>query len=274
MSLLDDLEQEAQKRKASANDAQQLKVAREEFFKTQIEPGMTALGGYLQKLVDNLKVLKPAKPWRYALPGYGEVVAYSDHDYELKLTAQPQSREIRLTFGCTIAHEECPTVEVERPGKVKSLAGTFQRYHLGGQMEPKKDATGETISSKFRARGRIALVATFNADADSTAVKMIFVNFDALGTALKTVSIGQLSDTLFDDIGRHITREQNNLFREELPDDYRAQLRSTVERDQVKKRWEFKITSRRKTELDALKRQHGGGESLLSKLRTLVKKDR
>ena len=36
---------------------------------------------------------------------------------------------------------------------------------------------------------------------------------------------------------------------------------------------ELKIASRRKTELDALKRQHGSGESLMGRLRNLVKKD-
>jgi hypothetical protein len=157
--------------------------------------------------------------------------------------------------------------------KIKALTGTFQRYHLNGVLlDPKKDAQGEIIAAKFRARGRVALVATFSADADSPSVKMSFVNFDAFGTALKTVSVGQLNDALFDDIGRYLTGEESSLFRESLPDEYREQLRSTVERSQIKKRWEFKISSRRKTDLDALKRQHGG-PSLFGRLRALVKKD-
>jgi hypothetical protein len=273
VSLLEDLEQEAQKRKASADDAQQRKVAREEFFKVNIEPRMAALADYLQKLVANLKVLKPATPRRYTLPGYGEVIAYSDHDYDLKLTTQADSREIKLGFGCTVAQDECALVEMEGI-KVKALAGTFARYQLGGAIiDPKKDGSGDVVSAKFRARGRIVLAAGFNADADGTAVKMSFANVDAFGTTLKTVSVGQLNEALFDDIGRYLTGEESGLFREALPDDYRAQLRSTVERDKVKRRWEFKIASRRKTELDALKAQHGG-DSLFGRLRTLVKKDK
>ncbi len=270
MSLLDDLEHEAQKRQANVSDAQQRKAAREEFFKTQIGPRMAALGDYLTKLVANLKVLKPNKPWRYQLPGYGEIVAYSEHDYDLAQTVQSDAHEIRLTFGCSIAQNETAPVEVEGI-KVKALSATFQRYNLSGQVfDAKKGAAGEILSAKFRARGRIQLTATFHADADSRSLKMTFKNFEALGDVLKTVSLGQLNETLLDDIGRYLAREENHLFREELPTDYREQLRSTVERNKVKQRWEFRISDRRKTELPELQRRHGG---LFSRLRSLVSKD-
>jgi hypothetical protein len=54
VGLLDELEQEAQRRKASAGDAEKRKAEREETFRTQIEPGMTALYEYLQKLTASL----------------------------------------------------------------------------------------------------------------------------------------------------------------------------------------------------------------------------
>jgi len=269
LSLLDDLEQEAQKRKAGADTAQDRKAAREEFFKTQIDPRISALGDYLTRLVANLKALKPAREWRYTLPGFGEIVAHNDHDYELVQTAQPDAREIRLTFGCTIAHERSAPVEVEGI-KVKALAATFQRYNLSGHMfDAKKGEAGEVLSAKFRVRGRIALSATFNANADGVLVRMNFRNFEVLGDAHKAVSIGQLNEGLFDDIGRFLAHEENNLFCENLPTDYREQLRSTVERNKVRQRWELKIADRRKVELAALQRAHG---SVLQRLRGLVAK--
>ncbi|MEP6939113.1 MAG: hypothetical protein ABI846_05070 [Rudaea sp.] len=269
MSLLDDLEHEAQKRKASADTAQDRKAAREEFFKNQIDPRMSALGDYLTRLIAKLKALKPAQEWRYTLPGYGEIVAFSDHDYELVQSAQPDAREIRLTFGCTISHERSAPVEVEGI-KVKALSGTFQRFNLSGQVsDAKKGPAGEILSAKFRARGRIALSATFNADADGILVRMNFRNFETLGDAHRTMSIGQLNEGLFDDIGRFVAHEENTLFREALSVDYREQLRSSVERNKVKQRWELKITDRRKVELAALQREHGG---LLGRLKGLLDK--
>ena len=270
MGLLDELEQEAQKLKANADDAVKRKGDREEVFRTQLDPGMTALYEYLTKLVASLKVLQPKKQLRYALNGYGDIIAYVEHDYDLKVSQQPGSKEITLSFPCAIASEECPTVDVQGGGKVKTVGGAFQRYHLGGLMDPKKDANGEVVSAKFKAKGRIVLSATFSADAESAMVKMNFVNFDTFGSVAKSVAPAQLDAALFDDIGRYLTHEPNALLRETLPDSYRLQLRTKVQQDQIKRRWETKINEQQKTELDQLRRD----QSIAGKFGKLVGKDK
>src|SRR5688500_12690859 len=97
MGLLDELEQEAQRRKATLDQAERQKQERESVYKTQLDPAMQALYEFLAKLVDNLKFLKPKRPQLFKLAGYGDVVGYLEHDYELKTSAQPWSKEITLT---------------------------------------------------------------------------------------------------------------------------------------------------------------------------------
>jgi len=270
VGLLDELEQEAQKRKASADDAEKRKAEREQIFRTQLDPGVTALYEYLNKLVGSLKILQPKKQLRYSLVGYGDIVGYVEHEYDLKVNQSPGSKEIVLSFPCLVATDECPLVEVNGPSKVSTVAGAFQRYHLGGLMEPKKDVSNQIVSAKFKAKGRITLNATFSADADSAVVKMQFVNFDSLGTAAKTVPPAQLNDALFDDIGRYITREPSSLFQEALPDSYRVQLRTKVQQEQIKRRWESKISEQQQSDLEKIKRD----QSLAGKLNKLVSKDK
>src|SRR5579859_2192034 len=67
VGLLDELEQEAQKRRADADDAERRKAERDEVFRTKLDPGITALYDYLNKLIGNLKILQPKKSQRYAL---------------------------------------------------------------------------------------------------------------------------------------------------------------------------------------------------------------
>jgi hypothetical protein len=293
VGLLDELEQEAQKRKATADEAEKQKSDRDEIFRVQLEPGMTALFNYLTKLVASLKVLQPKKQLRYTLNGYGEIVGYPEHEYELKLNQQPGSREITFSYPCLISNEECPTVEVQGASKVRTVASTFQRYHLGGLMEPKKDNSGEVVSAKFKAKGRIVQTAVFSADADTAVIKITLTNFDALNTASKNVPPSQLNDVLFDDIGRYLTHEPNGLFRENLSDSYRNQLRTKVQQEQIKRRWESKISAQQQTDLDKLKRDQSiagkfvkksttpeaaqekpADNSWLGRLKGLVKKDR
>ena len=270
MGLLDELEQQAQQRKANADDAGKRKAEREEIFRTQLDPGMTALHDFLGKLIANLKVLQPKKQLRYNLVGYGDIVGYIEHDYELKVNPQPASKEITLSFPCVIAADECPTVEVLGGAKVRTVAGAFQRYHLGGMQEPKKDVSGEIVSARFNARGKIILHAAFLADADSALVKTTFVNFDSLGTATKAFQPAQLKGEFFDEIGRYIMREPSNLFQEELPDAYRVHLRSKIQQDEIKRKWETKISEVQQQELEKLKRE----QSLAGKFSKLIGGDK
>ena len=170
----------------------------------------------------------------------------------------------------------CAEVERLAPemGAMKTItltvAGAFQRYHLGGLLDPKKDVSNQVVSAKFKAKGRITLSAIFSADVDSAVVKMQFVNFDSLGTATKSVPPTQLNESFFDDIGRYVTREPSNLFQEALPDSYRSQLRTKVQQEQIKRRWESKISAQGDTELEKLKRE----QSLANKFGKLVGKDK
>src|SRR5664279_4989126 len=100
VGLLDELEQEAQKRKANADDAEKRKAEREEVFRTTLDPGMTALYEYLTKLVASLKVLQTRKQLHYAMNGYGDIIGYVEHEYELKVNQQPGSKEITLVYPC------------------------------------------------------------------------------------------------------------------------------------------------------------------------------
>jgi len=267
VGLLDELEQQAQQHKANADDAGKRKTEREEIFRTQLDPGMTALHGFLGKLIANLKVLQPRRQLRYNLVGYGDIVGYVEHDYDLKVNPLPASKEITLSFPCVIASEECPTIEVLGGPKVRTVAAAFQRYHLGGGMQdPKKDANGEIVSARFNARGKIVLHATFLADAESATIKTTFVNFDALGTATKTFQPAQLKTEFFDEIGRYIMREPSNLFQEDLPDSYRVHLRSKIQQDEMKRKWETKISEVQQQELEKLKRE----QSLAGKFSKLI----
>lgn len=287
MGLLDDLEQEAQRRKAGVDDQDRAKQEREAAYRTQLEPGMTALHEYLSKLTQNLSFIKPKKTFNFPLAGYGDLVLQVEHEYELKIQSQPASKEIRLSFPCPIATDECPNIEVVGTTKVKSVAGTFQRFHIGGVTITKKDSNGEVVAATVRARGRITLSAIFSADADSGVVRMQFNNFDQIGgQQTKTVTADQFNEALYDEIGRYIAREPNNLFREALPDDYRKQLRTKVQQEEMKRRWESQMAQRQRDELAEMERQQGlAGKltkvvdqvksgSLFDKLRGLVKKDK
>lgn len=263
MGLLDDLEQEAQRRKASLDEAEKAKAEREHVYRAQLDPAMQAFHEYLGKLTANLAFLKPKTQLRFEIPGYGLLVANIEHEYDLRSEKlSPSAREVVLNFHATVASEACPTVEIVGAGKVRTLNGIFQKLRLAAVHEFKKDDAGEMVSAVFRARGKIPLNVTVATDADTAQVRMSFTNFDSLGVAAKTVPAAQFNEQLYDEIGRFIAREQNALFREAISDDYRKQLQQKLQQDNMRRKWETRIAQQQKDEMEALRRE----QSLKGKL--------
>src|SRR5687768_16162193 len=160
MGLLDDLEQEAQRRKASLEVVARERADCERLYRSQLEPAMQALHDFIARLLENLKFLKPKTVQRYSIPGYGEVVGYIEHDYDLKLEASALARQISLGFTCVVATDECAAIEVQGASKVKAMTATFQKFRLAGLGAYRKDDSGEIVQATFRPRGKIPLSAT------------------------------------------------------------------------------------------------------------------
>lgn len=276
MGLLDELENEAQRRKSEEDSAIALKAARESAYRTTLEPAMGTLLAYLRELVAKLKVLQPKIAIRHTLAGYGDVVGYVEHEYEVHEHRMPSAKEITLSFFCAVAPSECPTIQVEGANRVRALSTLFQRHRLGAPLAPVKDNTGEVVSATFKAKGRIPLTAVFSADTTTGQLRLTFTNFDDLAPVTRNVAPESVNEALYDEIGRYVMREPTRLLREELPEDYRTQLRARVQQHEIKRRWESRITSRQQEDIAMLKREYGFGASFnklgdaMGKLRGLV----
>jgi hypothetical protein len=256
VGLLEELEQQTQQRGVDGDTAARRKAERDGAYRKELEPALDHLHAFLSELIEKVRALKPRTALSYHVPGYGEITGYIEHEYRLDDVRHPSSREITLDYPCAIATGECPSVEIEGVSRVRAVSGFFQRHRIGGMLGPRKDAAGDLVAATFRAKGRIALSATFHADAESALLRMTFVNFDGFGTATKTVPAAQAGAALFDEIGRFLLREPNALLREDLPEAYRKQLRSKVHQLEMKRRWETRIGDAREAELAGLRRTH------------------
>lgn len=262
VGLLDELDEAARRRQLDEDAAAQRQAQRDAAYRTTLEPAMQSLHAFLAALIEKLRQLQPKKQQRYTVAGYGDVIGYIEHEYELREERQPSARTITLTFPCAIATTECPHVELSGAPRVKSVLALFQKHRLGGVGATRKDASGDVVSATIRARGRITLGAQFHADAASGQLRVVFANFDELGTVSKLFAPERVNDELQEEIGRYLAREPNTLLREDLSDDYRQQLRTRVHKEDVRRRWEAQITVRRQEELDLLRRTYSLGGRL------------
>lgn len=239
MGLLDELEQEAARRRGDDQDADAQREAREAIWRDSLRPSMERLTEFLQKLAQNLAFLQKRIRVTYQVPGYGDVVAYADGPFEFRSTS-PGKHTHEIVFECyaQVAPEESATTVADTAGKVRLIKSALDQHRLSGMMDTQKNANGDITSAKFQARGRIPLGLTIAATRDSGVARMQFVNFESFGTTARSFTPDQLNDALFDSLGRYVIREDLGFARESLGDDVRKQLQGQVQRDQTKREWE------------------------------------
>lgn len=257
MGLLEDLEKEAEKRRAGDDEAQVQRDERERQYREVCEPAMQALAEYLTRLFKQVGTLKTRTRLSFNLPGYGTVEAETDPEYQIRQTREPGRFRLDISGAAQVASETCPLVQVDGVAKVKAMNRLFQQSRLGGMQPLTKDEAGEVSSASFRARGRIDLVGEIEALAGTAQVRMAFTNFEGQGTVARTFAAERLNEPFFDELGRYLLCQSASVFRESLPEDVRSQIKARVAQQELKKRWEEKLGERQKAEFKALARAQG-----------------
>ena len=241
MGLLDELEQEAERRREQEAKAEAEREARDAVWREKLRPAMVELAAYLRKLTEHLAFLKRSTRLVYPLAGYGDVVAMLDPVFTLRDEAGKNQHEITLECFAVVASEECPAVDAEGLGRVRALTNLFQTHRIGGPAEPRKNANGDIMAARFQARGKIPLKLTVTADKDGGVCRMQFVNYEGLNTTTRSFAPEAVNEEMFDALGRFIAHEDMNFAREKVDDDVRQHLQSQIKRAQLKREWENKL---------------------------------
>lgn len=242
MGLLDDLEKEAERQREEQARLAVEREQKEKIWREQLEPALQALEAYLKRLTEQLSFLKKRIRCEFPVHGYGDVVAYIDPVFVLRNEIGKGSYEIILEMVGLVASDECPVVFADTLSRVKTLSSVLQQHTLGGLSEPKKNANGDVVSARFQARGKIPMSLSIRGDVDSCSARFTFHNMEGFGQSTRNFGAAQLDEALFDSLGRFLTREDVRFAQESLADDVRKQLQAKLQRDQLRREWEAKLS--------------------------------
>lgn len=241
MGLLDELEQEASRRRNAESGEEAERQARETHWREQLQPAAIRLGAYLTKFAATLSAAERRIRLVYAVPGYGDVVAFGEAPFECRVTPGQAQHEIEFSFAAQVSPEESTLVVAETPGKVRLVNSLLQQHHLSGLHDVSKNANGEVVSGRFQARGRVPVKAQVLASAETGNLRISFTNVEAFGSAQRIFTADALTDELFDTLGRYLLRQIAGFSRDKVGADVRRQLQTQVQRDQVRREWEAKL---------------------------------
>lgn len=206
MGLLEQLELEAEQLRRAALDPARERRLRTEAWHDRLLPAMRRLESHLGELVADLSLRRPTARMVATLRGYGEVVAYLDHDYLLRATPAAEAHALALDYSATVATDECPLVLAEGVAAVTAVASALWKQRLYGVIEAAKNAAGEATSARFQARGRILLGVHVEADLASGRARLTLSNLEGFGQTHRWLQPEQLTPALFETLGRFIAR--------------------------------------------------------------------
>lgn len=242
MGLLDELEREAARRGGDAGE-DAARLAREAEWKEGLQPAAIRFGEYLTRFAKSLTAAQRRIRLVFPIAGYGDVVAFGEAPFECRVTPGAVQHEIELNFGAQVSPGDSTLVIADTASKVRFIGGMLQNHHLSGLHDVTKSATGEVVSGRFQARGRIPVRLNALASQESGSLKMTITNVENFGAMQFTYAAEALTDETFDAIGRYLLREVATLSREKLDANTRRQLQSQIQRDQIRREWEAKLSA-------------------------------
>lgn len=248
MGLLEELEKEAARLSGSDDQGEAAAQARDVLWKEHLQPAAVRLGEYLTRFAKTLTAAQRRIRMVHEIAGYGDVVSFGEAPFECRVTAGPAQYEIEFWFVSQASPGESTLVVAETPGKVRLVTGLLQNHHLSGLHDVTKNANGEVVSGRFQARGRIPVRLQAVATRESGQLKMTLTNVEAFGAVQNSFAAEALTDKTFDTLGRFLLREASGFSREKVDADTRRQWQSQVQRDQMRREWEAKLSMQLRTD--------------------------
>jgi hypothetical protein len=264
MSLLDDLKQEAKKRREA--DSTDLQAERKEAeYQERIKPAMLAILHYLAELTDLLKVLEQDVTHDYELPGIGIVKGLRQGGYVVNADSTENTKNIRLRFNCVDVRER------EFAVKPKSTADETRAFFETQQMRyaewPIRDPVQGIIGLNFQLAVKVDVNFIFKADLEQGAITLFISNFSEFKVERSVVQPERIDETWLDNLGNYLLRRRENLYTLEISDSNKDAIRQQLMADQRRREEELQeAILRERAELEEARRN-----SLLGKLKSIGK---
>ncbi len=248
MGLLDDLEAEASRRQSEADGVRRERADAQRSYRTETEPKLKEIHEYLDRLAQQLNILKPERKECYEIPGFGVLEFALLPDYQLRLEKEKWQCEMVLTTHAQLERGAGPQREVSGKPQIKALIATLQRLHLGSAAKGEKDEKGNLVHATIQPYGKLPVELTISSDVNSDRIKLECANYGELGATVRYYTVTQVDSRLLDNVARFVAREPNDLLVEELPEEYRNHLRTELKKNRLKRKWETRLTPKPQSE--------------------------
>jgi hypothetical protein len=262
MGLLDELRQKSEQLHEQEQQEQERHARAEESYRTQIKPALHKLYSTFGELIKHLNYIKPDILVPYTFNVEGLVVKLKQDEYRIVVDSTNDTKEVVISFQCV--HPQPIQFVVRNKTKLEEtlhfLKGTTLKY----QYKPHKDEHHEITGGHFVIQPSFKVNFIFKADIENSMIDFTCSNFDGFGVRKYVFKPEKFTDEFIDQLGRHLVREID-LFKEDVAEDVKEQLRAKIAEEQQQRQTELEQAEKERVEEEERKRNEGGRFQFLKK---------
>ena len=268
MGVIDDLKQEAERRKQQLSDEEARKARKQETYQNQMRPAMQGIFRYLNEMTEHLNFLKPKVGLCYALPGYGEIGNLVQDDYRLSVDSTEQPKLIKFWFTCRSPDDL--KFSVTPRSKALDTRKFLEDLRLDFAEWPLRDSFNEVIGFGFEVKFSILVVFLFKIDMDSELIAMKVVNFEGLRTLSDSFPPATVDSAWLENLGNYILGRNENLRALNISDQERQRIRQQLQQSDAERRKELEAALER----ECLEKEETESRLLKNRLLKMVQQGR
>lgn len=234
MGLLDDLKREADQAREAKDAEAARQAALESVYRAEIAPRLLNIHRYLTEMIENLEVAEWTIDASYEIPGLGRIDNLRQSDYRVFIDGHGTPRKVTLECECGLLEQRKFTVLVAK-------ADEFRQFLIAHQVPftewPAREILGGGYHSLlFQARLRVKMGLTFEADIETSRIRVTSYNFEGLTVREYPIGYAQVDSAWMDELGYYLLRKKTVLGGLEISEEARRYLRQRAEEERAQRR--------------------------------------
>jgi hypothetical protein len=201
MGYLDELRRQAEaKRTAEMNSAAQ-RARLEEVYRSQVLPALQRLFKFLYEVSEHLNYLKPDVEVNYHVRGCGNL-GFRPVEY---IIGKPDEKRHNFFLRIIYSSGQKPRVDCLTKQDAEAEQEFLWRHNIPYEYDQRNDAKQQFLRGIFELSGEVYAELAFQAELESSAIKVKVKNFQVLGRQEYMLRPEEVNEQFLDQLAKYLT---------------------------------------------------------------------
>jgi len=234
MSLLDEIQNQAEQKRQNISEEERFSSQLEEIYIEKVNPRFKDLYSYFNELINNLNFVDEALYCAYKIPGAGIVNDFYHSTYRISANSSDRMTEIKINFQCL--RDKPIQFLIEDEAQALTIRNELHKYKVNFEYRHSFAKSNMKAGIQFNLNGQIPVQIRLFVEPKSVKIKLEATNIPELGLLLKNYEPHEINNEFTENLGHFMLRQNSEIITFDLP----AQNRQQIEDDKEKKAQELK----------------------------------